>query len=468
MLSLRSQLVREVSALYGFVDSVSASCTRVPQSVAFTESSARFFQYVEQLATATKKHLDSFPFDNLESAIEDDFHEIRDELFTIRRVWKRFHQFIKPASDSDTLNQPTALVLAMLERTRKLPGLQDADFAIFLTDTFDYLQVNPTWIRGAALDLAFIVTAKEFPSGLGLIGIPSTQGRSLFLNCLVAHEIGEYVYSEKSLDDQLRPEVRTALELVLGTEYQTKEKTEKSALIDTVISWGKELFCDLFAVYLIGPCYTFAYIELFDLPNLLDKSGSVATTRPRPPIHFYPLHPSHPFRIKYQADLLKRLEWWPQINSIDSRYVRVLNSFIDLSDNDFIDADDVGVAPLVKAFFKIIPEINSHLGKIVGSLDTGVHEFGQLREHITRYLQEGIVPSTIRIQVGEDESRQVSPGAVALLNSFACFYVESVERLMDRIEGQNTDSAEQRVYWIRKLEGWTTKALEDVALIREL
>ena len=310
--------------------------------------------------------------------------------------------------------------------------------------------------------------AVYFRSGAySLIGIPSTQGRSLFLNCLVAHEIGEYVYSEKLLDDQLRPEVKAALGLVYGVEYETKDKTQKSGLVDTVISWAKELFCDLFAVYLVGPCYTFAYIELFDLPNLLDKSGTIAATKPKPPIQFYPLHPSHPFRIKYQADLLKRLEWWPQIRSIDSRYLRVLESLSDLGDNDFIDADDVGTAPLVEAFFKIIPEINSHLGRIVGSLDTGVHEFGQLREHITHYLQEGIVPSTITIQVGSDESQQVTPSAVALLNSFACFYLENVERLMDRVEGQDKNSLERRIHWIRKLEGWTSKALEDITLSSE-
>jgi hypothetical protein len=468
MQSLRNQLVREAAALYGFVDSISASCTHLPQSVAFTEASARFFRYIEQLADATKQHLAEFPPVSIQAAAADEFQETRGELFTIRRVWKQLHQFIKPASDADTLNQPTALVSAMLERTRRLPGLQDADFAIFLTETFDYLQVNPTWIRGAARDLAFIVTADEFPSGLGLIGIPSTQGSSLLLNCLVAHEIGEYVYSEKSLSDHLRPEVRAAVEIVYGAEYQAKDKTEKSRLMDTVISWCKELFCDLFAVYLIGPCYTFAYAELFDLPNLLDRSGAVATTNPRPPIHFYPLHPSHPFRVKYQADLLKRLEWWPQIRDIDSRYMHVLDALSELEDKDFIDSADTGSDPLVKAFFKVIPEINSHLGKIVGSLDTGVHECGQLREHIAHYLQEGIVPSTLRIQIRDEDAQQATPSSVALLNGFACFYLENIEKLMDRIELQDRESAKDRVYWIRKLESWTSKALEDITLLNEL
>ena len=464
MLPLRNQLDREVSALYGFVDLISASCARLPQSVAFTESSARFFRYIEQLAAATKNHLSKFPSSNLESVDEDEFHEIRGELFAIRRVWKQLHRFIKPASDADTLNQPTALVSAMLERTRKLPGLQDADFAIFLTETFDYLQVNPTWIRGVALDLAFIVDAEEFPSGLGLIGIPSTQGRSLFLNCMIAHEIGEYVYSEKSLVEYLRPEVRVAVEIVYGAEYRTKEKTEKSRLVDTVLSWCKELFCDLFAVYLIGPCYTFAYIELFDLPNLLDKSGAAATAMPRPPIHFYSLHPSHPFRVKYQGDLLRRLKWWPQIREIDSRHVRVLDALSVLADKEFIGADNAA-APLVEAFFKVIPEINEQLGKIVGSLDSGAYEFGHLREDVSRYLQEGIVPSTITVQISGGGTQQATPSGVALLNCFACFYLEHTEKLMARVEGQNADSAERRVYWIRKLESWTSKALEDIVLL---
>src|SRR6266849_5499875 len=99
MLSLRNQLVREASALYGFVDSVSAHCSRVPQSVAFTESSARFFGHIDQLAAATKRHLDAFPTDDVETATEDEFHHIRDERRTIRGVWKELHQVIKPATD---------------------------------------------------------------------------------------------------------------------------------------------------------------------------------------------------------------------------------------------------------------------------------------------------------------------------------------------------------------------------------
>ncbi len=467
MLPLRNQLVREASALYGFVDSVSAHCSHVPQSVAFTESSARFFQHIDQLAAATKRHLAAFPTGDVETASEDEFHQTRDELLTIRRAWQELHQFIKPAVDADTLNQPSALVSAMLNRAKKLPGLQDADFAIFHTDSFAYLQVNPTSIRGALRELAFIVSAEEFPAGLGLIGIPSTQGSSLFLNCLVAHEIGEYVYAEKSINNYLQPEAEAALEEVFGEEYRKESKTDKSYLIDTVLGWGKELFCDLFAVYLVGPCYTFAYVELFDLPNLLDKSGAIATSKARPPIRFYALHPSHPFRVKYQADLLKRLDWWPHLRDIDSRSVRVLEALMRLDDNDFVNADDIGRKPLIQAFFKILPEITGQLGHLVGAIDTGVHEFDQLRKHVGAYLREGIVPSTITIEDRPGETQQITPGSVALLNCFTCFYLEHIEKLMGRVEGQSPTSAEQRVYWFRKLESWTSKALVDITLFSQ-
>ena len=106
------------------------------------------------------------------------------------------------------------------------------------------------------------------------------------------------------------------------------------------------------------------------------------------------------------------------------------------------------------------------MGKIIGALDSGVHEFGQLRKHVADYLQEGIVPSTIRIEVGEGESEQAMPNSVALLNCFTCFYLENIEKLMGRVEDQDPNSPEKRVYWIRKLESWTSKALEDIALLR--
>jgi hypothetical protein len=38
---------------------------------------------------------------------------------------------------------------------------------------------------------------------------------------------------------------------------------------------------------------------------------------------------------------------------------------------------------------------------------------------------------------------------------------------MRRVADQDPSSPDQRLYWIRKLESWTSKALEDIALFGE-
>ena len=467
MLSIGDQLVREISALYGFVDSISVLCSRVPQSVAFTEPSFKFFQHVGKLAAASKSHLLSFDVGKAESANDDDFHEMRDELRTIRSAWKELHKFIKAAIDADTLNQPSALISFMVARMRQLPGMSAADFAIFHTDEFNYLQVNPTSIRQALKDFVFIVGGEEFSSSLGLIGIPGTQGSSVLMNCLVAHEIGEYVYAEKQLHNHFQPEVKTALGLVFGAEYTGISKTDKSFYIDRVLNWIKELFCDLFAVYLVGPSYTIAYLELFDLLNLLDKGGAIKNTAPQPPVRFYSAHPSHPFRVKHQTDLLKKLDWWPHLRNIDSRYIRVMDALSALDDDtSFVDPKDGINKRLVESFLKVLPEVGTLLGKLMGSLDPGVHEFSELYIDIRAYFSEGIVPSTIVSDRAGNEPVVIRPPGMALLNSFACFYLGDIEKIMNRV-GQKPTSIEQRVYWSKKLESWTSKALEDIALFSE-
>jgi hypothetical protein len=103
----------------------------------------------------------------------------------------------------------------------------------------------------------------------------------------------------------------------------------------------------------------------------------------------------------------------------------------------------------------------------MGALDPGVYEFNQLYKDICAYFGEGIVPSTIVVDQQGSTPLATRPGGMALLNSFACFYLGDLEKIMMRV-GQNSKSPEQRVYWIRKLEGWTSKALEDIALFTEV
>jgi len=457
-----------VASLYAFVQNVSRACTPPPQSVSYSESSSKFFEYISHLADCTKQHILGF-----DSHADDDaegFIEARTELLTLRNAWRELHQFIKPSADADTLNQPTAMVAALVDRLHELPGFESTDFTIFHTDSFYYAQVNPSAMEVVVTPLARIVDAHPFPTNLGLIGIPNSQGNAMFLNCLLAHEIGEYAYAKRGTEAHLEMAAAAALEEHMGATFSTKGVTVQSRLTKTVLKFAKEIFCDLFAVRLIGHCYSFAYIELFDLPNLLGKDGALAVgDSVEPQILSYPDYPSHPFRVKVQSDLLKAEGWWDLIKDMDSRHGTLLRVLLDLDLQDFVKAEEAAGgnrAPFVKALIDVMPRVKEQVGNITNGIDSRLYEYGLLWKPIAEYLRNGIVPSTLNILDPASTPTEVHPTPITALNAAYRFYLEGVEALMSRIKDQNVSSAQDRAAWMKRIESWTTKALEDVALFR--
>ncbi len=339
----------------------------------------------------------------------------------------------------------------MVDRFHSLGGFEQASFTIYHTDTFDYSQANPSATEDAVAQLARILDAEPFQANLGLIGMPNSQGNALFLNCLLAHEIGEYAYAKRAIDSVLYPEVRVALDKSMGNDFNKQPIQVQSRMINTVLQWAKEIFCDLFAVRLVGPCYTFAYIELFDLGNLVGReSDLIADDEARPQILSYRKYPSHPFRVKTQVELLKYEGWWSFIEDIDSRSVQVLKNLVELKFSTFIEAEEEspdGRAPFLVALLAIMPEIQQHLGKITQGLDPGLHEYSIVWKSIASYLGNGIVPSTLNIEVEKGRFEKVNPTSIALLNASYRFYLEGLEGLMDKISNQDTTSARERTNW---------------------
>jgi hypothetical protein len=236
MSSLRDHLEREVASLYAFVESVSAACTPAPQALAYTESSSEFFNFIIDLAKSTKEHLVGFERHADDS--DEEFREARGELWTLRTAWRQLHRYIKPSADADTLDQPTALIDGMVSRLHLLSGFETTRFTIFHTDTFDYLQVNPGAISGAVAELARVVGARPLRDNLGLIGLPNSQGKSLFMNCLLAHEIGEYVYAKRGVEAVLAGAAAIAVPSKLGAQFQNATPADQRQLKAVVIKWA--------------------------------------------------------------------------------------------------------------------------------------------------------------------------------------------------------------------------------------
>jgi hypothetical protein len=240
----------------------------------------------------------------------------------------------------------------------------------------------------------------------------------------------------------------------------------------TVLQWAKEIFCDLFAIRLVGPCYSFAYIELFDLTNLLNKSatlliGDNADSQAQS-YRAYPSHPSHPFRVKAQAELLKADGWWEVIMNVDSRECAVIGALLDLKFDTFIEAEETSEQrrdPFVRALIDILPQTRKQVGDITDGIDVRLHEYSLLYDEIAEYLSNGVVPSTLNTKDSAGTLHKVHPSPITLLNASYRFYLQGVEGLMARIKGQNPSSPHDRTAWMRRIEHWTMKALEDVALL---
>jgi len=465
---LRVQLQREVASLYAFVEAISRACSPPPQAVSFSESSSKFFDYISHIADQTKIHLQNF--ENHADDDAEDFVEARTELLTLRATWRELHQFIKPSADADTLNQPTALIAALVNRLRELKGFESTDFTIFHTDSFDYAQANPSAIESAVTQLARIVDARPFDRNLALIGIPNSQGNALFLNCLLAHEVGEYAYAKRGVEASFAAEVTVALEIHMKDEFKSAPSIKRSHLTKVVLQWAKEIFCDLFAVRLVGPCYSYAYVELFDLLNLLSKDNAlIVDAKLNPSILMYHFYPSHPFRVRAQVELLREEGWWDRIKDMDSRQSALMRGLLELKSDAFVEAENEAggeSTKLIEALFDLMPVVRQEVVKSTEGIDPHLHEYNLLYEVIAEYLKHGVVPSTLSLKDSDSSLQQVHASPITLLNASYRFYLEGVEELMNRIQGQNLASAENRAAWMRKIENWTTKALEDVALLQ--
>jgi hypothetical protein len=458
-MEFRDQIGHEISSLSTFVDSVAAPCVRVSRSEAFIDSSERFFQYISLLAIHTQGYLGNL---SLDSMTGDDFDSNRQQLKTIRDAWRDLHPFIKPATNADTLSMPLALLQSLVRRVREIEGFGGVDFVIFHTDEFNYLQVNPTRFRLVVNKVALTLGAREFESDLGLIGMPSSQSSGLFMNCLLAHEIGHFAYDRKSLLGFIKAEAEAAVKL---EDKGRAKSTERNAMVEVVAQWAEELFCDLFAVMLIGPCYTFSYIEFFDIVNLLSREDGLCEPKLVERLPFYPEHPSHIFRVQQQSQLLKSTGWWHQIKSGESRHIRLMEHLLTIDLERYPSSDPRREIP-IRAFIRILPEINKAVGDVAGKLDSCVHDYGLVHHHVREYLRNGVVPSTLNIKTGASVAK-VHPTDLAAINSAFMFYLEEIGTLLKTFSGPSVPDIQRRNHWIRKVESWAVKALGDLQLITE-
>jgi hypothetical protein len=463
MLEEQDSLLHDLTALLAFVDSVSRASVFRGSAAAYTPAGERFLQFICDLAEKTKLHLSQWTISDAA-----DFEDRRGELQTIRSVWKQFHHFIKPTLDADTLHLPYSVIAGINQRIRELPRFEKLDVAVFLTAEPTYIQVYAGFFYEHAEKIRnAIPDAPQFPANLAVIGLPYSQDSTVFPNCHLAHELGHHVGSDINLRGNLESESNAALRIRAGDKYNHADPLTLSAWVDTIANWAEEIFCDLFGALLLGPCFTYAYIEHHDLCSVLDVDGKISADRLEPALAFYKKYPSHYFRIKQQAVILRESDWWGGVKRTKSHLSQLLQQSLEIDDEKHISASAFE-GHFVEALIDTLPGIRQLLGDVFSGVDNGWNEYLQLRKAIMSYLQRGVVPSSLVIsqKSGNDDQFFIAhPSPLVLLNAGMEFYLTELDSFIRSIPKEK-ESYDRRLHWVRRVEQWIAKAIEDVSLVK--
>ncbi|MGA8429254.1 MAG: hypothetical protein WB729_05505 [Candidatus Sulfotelmatobacter sp.] len=458
MAGLPEQVRHDAASLYQFVCSIVDLCESRNPAAAYLSSSERFFDYLVELGRATKDYVRQFPGGRTQPA---EYLDLRDEIAVLRAGWQFLHALVRPALESDTLHLPSALLQGLITRFREIPKYAKTDFTIFHTDEFNYLTVRLNVFKRNADRIAGLVHGPTFPEQLGLIGIPYSQSSSLFMNCLIPHEMGHYVFADAGLGAKFRPTIEQQLVNNLGSQMTPLERI---AVTDALTKWSEELFCDLFAVRLVGFSYSLAFVELFDTSKALDENGKLSAVRSLGMAEFDE-YPPDLFRVKQQAAVLVKDKWWPELVKVDSHYVNLLQAAEQMKDTDFgfPVSSQVDPGKILESFLTVVPQVFTELDAVTVGLKSGFDAWNKTGSDVETYLEHGVVPSSLLEKKGQ--LNFVHPDLVGLLNSSYKFYVESLDRLISHIKDADANDVGTRSAWAGKVQTWTAKAIEDVGLL---
>jgi len=464
MSNLKAQARLDATSLYLFVSSISDKCERLNRTLIYPASSERFFAYISRLAAATKVHLQQ-SLGTLDKSPEE-YLDLRDEIATLRSSWGFMHRFVKPVLDADTLTLPTSLLDGLKARFRQLKDFSETDFIFYHSTYLNYFNVKLGEFNQRANKISRMVKGPSFPTRLGLIGIPYSQSSALFINCLIPHEMGHFVFG----DLQLAKKFRSGIEDRLIKLYDARlEPAKRGELTDKLVFWLEELFCDAFAVRLVGFSFPFAFVELFDIAAVLDESARMPKSKGDLLFHQYP---PDLFRLKLQVSVLKTDGWWDTLKEKceGSHYLQTLETAGELSDEEFLiqpvplqsktGSEKVDVKGL---FIEFLQGVLSEVDAATATVPNGAMLWMDAGDLIEKYLVNGTVPSTL---IPSEGAKPIIPETVSLLNASYRFYVQSVPNLITKIEGADNSQIGDTSYWSKRVEMWTAKAVEDVDLLR--
>ena len=322
--------------------------------------------------------------------------------------------------------------------------------------TLTYFQWPHTEIKTQARFIQDFIPTAIFPPKLGFIELPYSQGPSFFTNLAIYHEIGHFVYEELSNSTPAHPgfsNLRSKISKSLKTALQTRTRDPQASTVALRIieNWTQEIFCDLFAIRLIGPAFSLSFIEMLGMLGFLSKSST---------IRFNPTHPAPAFRLAEHVRMLRDDHWWDAIANVTANQKQLLEELASLpsaSYRFYIDERKQGLQSLVTIFLNVVtPAIRKLVCDITKNAACSATQFTRDRDTIEKCLLAGVVPH---------KSNSVPLNSVSIINASLLFYLTAIPRLITNFEKDGEQpTAEIYSKWTRRVEMWTMKAIDDSRL----
>jgi hypothetical protein len=352
---------------------------------------------------------------------------------------------------------PAPLIDLASEQLQSVNGMKNSKIVILLASEVMYFQRPHTDIKDEARIVESFIPEASFPPKLGFIELPYSQGPSFFTNLAIYHEIGHFVYEEISHtnSNQSIADLQSAQDQCLQTVFQKRWKKDPEALAlaaRIIENWTQEIFCDLFAIRLVGPAFSFALIEILGMLGFLSEKETVK---------FHPSHPSSACRFAEHVNMLRDDSWWDAIADVKANQKRILEDLAKLPRSKYrlyVDDKTTGPQGLITAFLDVVvPAIRKLVKSLTPDSHLAVKRFSSSRSNIQECLHAGVVPLTT----------PTSPDPVSIINAAFCLYLTSLPEIINRFEG---DKARQNVevhsWWTKRVEMWTMKAVEDSQIHR--
>jgi hypothetical protein len=455
-----AEVLHDAAVLHRFVGFIGDYCREQERSQTYVGSAQLFFQYVEQLTASVQENL-RFEIDRA-TRFPKRIDTPRRNIRTLKFYLRLLHTLIKPAADAHTLSIPAPLVDLACRQLGRVKGMRDSHLLILLTPEFMYLQRPHTQIKDQAQLVQSFIPDACFPQKLGFVELPYSQGPSLFTNLAIYHEIGHFVYEDLShrappdrgfetLNKSLARTLNKVFDLRSGNRQKREENREARALGQRILlEWTQEIFCDLFALRLLGPAFSFALMEIMGMLGFLSKRQCET---------FNATHPAPAFRFAEHVRLLRDDAWWSAIADVKAEQKRLLESFSRRSNYQFLmDRRNPGRRMLMEEFISsVVPAIRDLVRPMTASASPSVDRFRDARASIEGCLRVGVVPLT-------DTPEKCDP--IAIINAAFCFYLSSVPQLVRTFEKpENENDVEIHSLWAKRIEMWSLKAIEDSQLM---